>query len=525
MSKRMTGRQIIVILTVISASILEIIDATIVNIAIPDLMGNLGATITEAGWVITSYAAANIVMISLAAWMGSKLGRRNYFVLSIAVFTLGSLFCGLSDNIWELVFFRFVQGMGGGALIATAQAIIVESFPKERLNFANAIFGTGVVFGPAIGPLLGGYILTKISWHWIFYINLPFGVIATVMAWVFITEPKEKATTGKMDWLGLVLLIAGFGALLTVLENGQDAGWFNATYIQVLSVVSVVGTILFVIRQSYVKHPIMHFRVLKNVYFTLGIIINFMVATGMASMFLIFPLFAQNMLGYDPLQTGFAIFPGVVVIILVMPFVGRLPQKWYQLLFYMLIGFLLVVVYNMYMTNINQNANEWELLMPMIVRGLGISVLFIPLATISLIGLRGKEIPEGTGIYNLVRKIGNSLGVALTTTFFSRRIDAHESILSSNLHMGADVANQYQSTMMAIYRAAGVAPSDVQALAAESMSEQITRQAYLLSFIDSFLFAAVFFSACIPLLFIFFFVKKYHEHPVKPSVPAVDRAI
>ncbi|MFA8451254.1 MAG: DHA2 family efflux MFS transporter permease subunit [Bacteroidales bacterium] len=511
MEKRITGRQIIVIITVISASVLEIIDATIVNIAIPDLMGNLGATITEVGWVITSYAAANIVMIALAAWMGSKLGRRNYFVLSIAVFTIGSLLCGLSENIWSLVFFRFIQGMGGGALIATAQAIIVETFPKERLNFANSLFGMGIVFGPAIGPLLGGYILNEISWHWIFYINIPFGIAATILSWLFIPEPKEKEAIGKMDWFGLILLIAGFGSLLTVLENGEEAGWWHATYIKILTLVAILGTLFFVLRQSKASKPIVNLQVVKNVYFSLGIIINFIVSTGMAAMFLILPLFAQNLLGMTPLQTGLIILPGVIVIIIAMPFIGRLPQKWWQLLLYMFIGFVLVITYNLWMVHFSPDSSRESFFLPVVLRGLGISVLFIPLATISLVDLKGKQIPEGTGVYNMVRKIGNSLGVALTTNFIAHRIDFHENILSGSI-TNSDIGTQHFKEQLIYYlKYSGIDLSSIPAIVQLELSNNLTRQAFLLGYLDTFMLTAVFFAICIPFLFIFFIVRKFRK--------------
>ncbi|MFA8300945.1 MAG: DHA2 family efflux MFS transporter permease subunit [Hyphomicrobiales bacterium] len=516
MSQKISRTEVITIVTVISAAVLEIIDATIVNIAIPDLMGNLGATITEVGWVITSYAAANIVMIALSAWMSSKLGRRRYFVLSIGIFTVGSLFCGFSTSIWELVFFRFIQGMGGGALLATAQAIIVETFPKNRLNFANAIFGMGIVLGPAIGPVLGGYILQSISWNWIFFINIPLGFAATVLAYVFIKEPKEVSETGKMDWIGLFLLVVGLGSLLTFLENGQDAGWFDATYIRWLAATTILGSVLFVIRQTRAKYPIVHFRVLKNLYFSFGLLINMLVAMGMAATFLILPLFAQNLLKMDSFQTGLLILPGVIIIIIVLPLVGRLPQKKNQLVLYMTVGFILMIIYNVWVAGYNDKAGKMDFLQPVLVRGVALSLLYTSLATLTLIELKGKLIAEGTGLFNLIRKVGNSVGVAITVTFISRRIDLYEKLINDEVHSTSTTVLATLNKFESFYFLTGMSAQEAAASATEIIAMSVTQQAFLLTYLDTFRLTATFFAICIPVIFILYILRKIKKNYVPP---------
>lgn len=218
---KFTADKIIVIFTVVSAALLQLIDTSIVNVALTDMMGSLGASFEEIGWVVTGYAISNVIMITLSGWMSAKFGRKYYFAGCIILFTVGSIFCGFSDNVWELVAFRVIQGIGGGGLLSTAQAILIETFPKEELGLANAIYGLGVIIGPAIGPTLGGYITDNFSWQWIFFINIPFGILATILTLSFVKEPAEKMKAGRLDWSAFALLVIAIGSLQVVLEKGQ----------------------------------------------------------------------------------------------------------------------------------------------------------------------------------------------------------------------------------------------------------------------------------------------------------------
>ncbi len=248
----------IVIITVVSAALLQLIDTSIVNVTLLQMMGNLGATLEDIGWVITSYAAANVVMIAMAGWLSARFGRRNFFAASIIVFTVASILCGMSTNVWELVFFRFIQGIGGGGLLPMSQAIIVETFPKEELGLANAIYGMGVIIGPTIGPALGVQLTDHLSWHWVFFVNIPVGIAATIMTFLYVREPKDRPPSRGMDWPGIAFLVAGVGALQVVLERGNQEDWFSSKMISFLSVVAVIGVVGFIWRELTCEHPVVN---------------------------------------------------------------------------------------------------------------------------------------------------------------------------------------------------------------------------------------------------------------------------
>src|SRR3978361_1966547 len=260
------ARRVIITITAILCALLEIVDTTIVNVAVSDMQGSLGATLTEVGWVITAYAIGNVIIVPMTSWLSQQFGRRNYFAASIIMFTICSFLCGNATGIWELVLFRFLQGLGGGALLVTSQTIITERYPTEKRAMAQAIYTLGVIVGPTLGPPLGGYIVDNFNWRYIFYINLPVGVIATLLTLQFVRSPKyaEKRSASQVDWLGIALLSIGISSLQFVLEKGQEEDWFSSSLIVTLSVTAVFGIFFFIWRQLEYKYPIVELRVLKN---------------------------------------------------------------------------------------------------------------------------------------------------------------------------------------------------------------------------------------------------------------------
>src|SRR3970040_1062638 len=270
-------RRVIITLTAVLCALLEIVDTTIVNVALTNMRGNLGATLTDVAWVITAYAIANVIVIPMTSWLSQQFGRRNYFAVSIIIFTVASFLCGNATNIWELVAFRFIQGLGGGALLVTAQTIITESYPIAKRGMAQAIYGMGVIVGPTLGPPLGGYLVDHFSWPYIFYINIPLGIIAAILSFTFVRSPKygEKLKTNQVDWWGIFLLTAFIGSLQYVLEHGQQDDWFNNKTIVVLSTISLFGLILFIWRELTYKHPIVNLSVLKDGNLRIGVLMCF----------------------------------------------------------------------------------------------------------------------------------------------------------------------------------------------------------------------------------------------------------
>src|SRR3978361_275305 len=305
------ARRVIITITAIFCALLEIVDTTIVNVALNDMRGSLGATLTEVGWVSTAYAIGNVIVLPMTSWLSQQFGRSNYFAASIILFTVCSFLCGNANGIWELVFFRFMQGLGGGALLVTSQTIITESYPIEKRSMAQAIYGLGVIIGPTLGPPLGGYIVDHFSWPYIFYINIPIGVIATLLTLQFVRSPKyaEKKSRSEIDFLGIALLAISVGSLQYVLEKGYDDDWFNSSLIIALTVVAVFGLFFFIWRELSYKNPIVELRVLKNGNLRIGTILSFIMGFGLYGSTFIIPLYTQTLLGWTAQQSGVLQFP------------------------------------------------------------------------------------------------------------------------------------------------------------------------------------------------------------------------
>jgi DHA2 family multidrug resistance protein len=518
---KLTGDKIIVIFTVVSAALLQLIDTSIVNVSLTQMMGNLGATFEEIGWVITGYAVSNVIMITLSGWMSARFGRKYYFAGSIILFTVASVFCGTATSVWELVVFRIIQGIGGGGLLSTAQAILVETFPKEELGLATAIYGVGVIVGPAIGPTLGGFITDNYSWQWIFFINVPFGILATILTMAYVKEPKVKAFAPKMDWLALALLIAAIGSLQVVLEKGQSEDWFETRYITILAVVATITGILFVVRELIRKDPIVNLRLFRNRPFTTGTLFNFVLGFGLYGTTLVIPIFCQNLLGFDAMQTGLILLPGSLATAFMMPVVGTLlKRKLVHPAVYAGMGLLLFFLFSFRLGEMNTQVGQHDFFWPLIIRGIAMGLIFIPLTTISLADLEGTQIPQGTALSNMVRQLGGSIGIALITTYISRDTAKHYAYLVENI-TATSPETRYRVAMLTNgFMSKGFDQHAATSKAYELISRIVTGQATFLTYKDLFIYLGAFFLVLIPLLIMFKTKKKTipHEEEIEWSM-------
>ena len=298
------AQRAIITITVITASVMQLIDTSIVNVALPHIMGNLGADLDDASWVVTAYIFANVIVVPMTGWLAAFFGRKRYYLASIIVFIVASILCGQATNIWELVAFRFIQGIGGGGLLPTSRVILVESFPPEDLALANGLFGMGVVSGPLIGPVYGGYLTTHFTWRMIFYVNLPVGIIALLLAMVNVREPQDVRQPGRVDWLGLLWLFVGFGALQIVLERGEKDNWFSSHFILILSIVAVIGIALFVWREFTTDKPIVDLKVLRHRNLAVGVLLGFVMGLSIYTTVFLFPVLAQDLIGIFRISDG-----------------------------------------------------------------------------------------------------------------------------------------------------------------------------------------------------------------------------
>jgi DHA2 family multidrug resistance protein len=495
------SRRVIVTLTAIICALLEIVDTTIVNVALPNMSGNLGATYAEVGWVVTAYSIGNVIIVPMTSWLSIHFGRRNYFAASITIFTICSFLCGQATGIWELVAFRFLQGIGGGALLVTSQTIITESYPVEKRGMAQAIYGLGVIVGPTLGPPIGGYITDNFSWPYIFYINIPLGILAVLLTLEFVRSPKYGHQTGEqpVDWLGICLLIAAVGSLQFVLEKGQENDWFSDKGIRILSVTAGLGLITFIWRELTYKNPIVELRVLKNGNLRVGTILSFILGFGLYGSTFIIPLYTQTLLGWTATQSGLLLIPATLTTAFMMPIIGQLLQRGVKQQILVAIGMIFFFGYSFWGYSIltpdtGKEAFFWML----ILRGLGMGLLFIPITTLSLSTLKGRQIGQGAAFTGMMRQLGGSFGVAIITLLLDRRNQQHRNDLISKLNPDDPVVHERIVALQNGFMAHGSDPTTALHQAYKSIDYSVMRQASVLSYMDGFLYLGVLFLICIP---------------------------
>jgi len=502
------SRRVIITITAVTCALLEIIDTTIVNVALPDMRGSLGATLNEVSWVITAYSLANVIMVPLTSWLSQQFGRRNYFAFSVIVFTVCSFLCGNATNIWELVLFRFIQGLGGGALLVTSQTIITESWPTEKRATAQAIYTLGVIVGPTLGPPLGGYIIDNYSWPYIFYINIPIGVIAALLTLQYVRSPQyeQKRSASQVDWLGIFLLAVGISSLQFVLEKGQEEDWFASSLIVVLSVVAVFGIFFFIWRQLTYEYPVVPLRVLKNGNLRIGVILSFIMGFGLFGSTFIIPLYTQTLLGWTAQQSGMLQLPSTIFVAVMMPVVAILIQKGVPQKYLIAVGMLVFFIYS-YLSYkiISPNTSGDDFFWVLIIRGFGLGLLSVPVSTMALSTLKGKEIGEGAAFSGMMRQLGGAFGIALISTFVTRQTDLHRSTLITHLDVNNPEVQQRVAGMAASMRSKGFDTNVAQQKAYALLEGSVMKQATVLSYMDVFLWVGIMFLVCVP--FVIMFIK------------------
>ena len=496
-----TYRRFIISVTVILASMMQLIDTSIVNVALPDIMGNVGATLTQAEWIVTAYVFGTIIIVPLTGWLAEFFGRKKYYLFSIFTFVLASAFCGQATNIWELVFFRFVQGIAGGGLLPTSRVILIENFPSNKLAMANALFGMGVVIGPTVGPTLGGWLTTSYSWRWIFYINIPVGIISFILAFINVEDVKAKISKiTSVDWWGIVFLILGFGSLQIVLQQGERDNWFASDFITWMAVISVIGVILFVWRELTAEDPVVDLRVLKVGNVAIGSIFGFIMGLGLYASVFVFPLFLQNLLGYSAFQTGLILLPSALTAGLMMPVVGTLLDKGASARLTAAAGFVLFFIFSWMMSSQNLGSGGGDFIFPLILRGIGLGCLSVPVNTIAFMGLEGHNLGEATGFISLTKKLGGSFGIASISTFLDWRDALHRTRLVNYITRFDDKVRSHLNALVQGFHSSGSSMATAHQQAYKAMEGTLMRQVSMMSYNDIFLAVGVFFLFCIPLL-------------------------
>jgi len=505
----------LITITVMLPTIMEIVDTSVANVALPHMQGSLNAGTDEITWVLTSYLVSNAVVLPMTGWLARLFGRKRFLITCIVLFTIASFLCGAAPNLGVLIFFRILQGAAGGALIPISQAILMETFPPKEQGMAMAIFGVGAMFGPIVGPALGGWITDTMNWRWIFYINIPIGILAVVMATYFIYDPAYLKRSGKItiDYWGLWLLTTGLGSLQIVLDKGQQEDWFNSSFIVFFTVLTVVSLSMLLYVELTHPHPIINLRLFKNVSFSAGNFIMFIVGFCLYSSIMLIPLFLQSLMGYSATLAGMVLAPGGVATLITMPFVGAMLQR-YDGRKVVLAGLIISAISMFQMQGFTLQASYWDFVWPRVVLGFGLAMIFVPLTTVTLATISREEMGNATGMFNLLRNIGGSVGIAIAATMLSRLSQFYQNSLVAHV-TPYDPAFQMRLSQLknaAMARGADAFTAEKTALA--MIYNLVRQQAGMLAYNRVFWIIGIAFLVIIP--FLLLLKRPRHHAPAAP---------
>ncbi|MGC4056072.1 MAG: DHA2 family efflux MFS transporter permease subunit [Paludibaculum sp.] len=495
-------------LVVMLATFMEVLDTSVANVALPHIAGSLSASVDESTWVLTSYLVSNAVILPLSGWLSALFGRKRFYMACVLLFTISSLMCGFALSLGMLILFRVLQGVGGGALQPVSQAIVRESFPADKQGMGMAIYGMGVVLAPVVGPTLGGWITDNFSWRWIFFINIPVGLLSlTLTNWLIHDPPyleRISLKESKLDFLGLGLLTLGLASLEIVLDEGQRNDWFGSTFIVRAAVVAVIGLVGVVWWELRQKNPVVDFRLLKERNFAISTVAMFTLGFVLYGSTLLIPLFLQQLMGYTATLSGQVLSPGGLVILFMMPVVGMLLRK-FEARRLVAIGFSISAIGLWMMTRLSLDADFGTFAVARAVQSLGLAFLFVPINAMAFNFIPKEKTSYATGIINLARNVGGSAGIAMASTLLARRAQFHQNRLVDHL---TPLDGAYRSMLDAtqhVMQLGGASAADAAQKAFGMMYGLTVKNATLLAFIDGFWVLAVLFAAAVPLTF---FMKK-----------------
>jgi MFS transporter, DHA2 family, multidrug resistance protein len=495
----------IIALTVTLATFMEVLDTSVANVALPHIAGSLSASNDESTWVLTSYLVSNAIVLPMSGWFSSLIGRKHFYMLCVALFTISSFLCGLAPSLGMLIFFRVLQGAGGGGLQPSEQAILADTFPPRQRGMAFAVYGMAVVLAPAIGPTLGGWITDNFSWRWIFFINIPVGITSLLLTNRLITDPpymkRNRKKTFRVDYIGLGLLALGLGTLQVVLDKGERDDWFGSHFILVMTVVSISALIGVVIWEWRHKDPIIDLHLFKDRSFGIGTFLMFMVGFALMSSTVLIPLFLQTMMGYTAEQAGLALMPGGIAIIMVMPLVGTLLGK-YDARRLLLFGFSVLAAALFYLTHFNLFIDFRHAATARLIQAIGLAFLFVPINTAAYAFLPKEKNNQASGLINLARNVGGSVGISFVITMLSRRAQFHQANLVEHINPGSGKlqAMLQSAGHMLMSRGSGAAEASRQAYGL--VGNMLGQQATMLAYIDDFWLVGVAVLMMIPLVFL-----------------------
>jgi MFS transporter, DHA2 family, multidrug resistance protein len=489
----------LIAIAVTLAAVLELVDTSIVNVAIPHMMGTLGATLDEIAWVSTGYIIANVIVIPMSPWLSAYFGRRRYLTGSILLFVVASFFCGAATSLWGLVIWRIIQGIGGGALLSTSQATLFEAFPIEERGVGQAIFGVGVMVGPTLGPTLGGYIVDTLAWPWIFYINVPLGLLAAVMVYTYVHDAAHQERSDTVDFLGIALLTVCVGSLQWMLERGERYDWFESRFVTALGVTSLLAGVGLVWRELTTDEPVIDFRVLKSRQLAAGVTFASVLGLALFGSVFVLPVFLQSLHGFTAWQTGRVILPGALASAVTMAIVGRNAGR-IDARYTIVAGASLFMLAMWQLSRLTIDAGADDMFWPLVWRGVGLGLIFVPLTNATMAELSVRQLAQGTGLFNLTRQLGGSLGIAIMATLLARYTKVEKAVLTEHVssYGPETVARVELLTRGMIAKGMNAMSAKQQALAV--IDRQVQAQASVLAFSKIYLLSGIILLCSLPLL-------------------------
>jgi DHA2 family multidrug resistance protein len=492
----------IVAIAVMFGTFMEVLDTTVVNVSLPHIAATMSATIDEATWVLTSYLVANAIILPMTGWLASTFGRKRLLMMSVTGFTITSFLCGIAPNLGSLIAFRILQGATGGALQPLSQAILLESFQPHERGKAMGFWGLGIVVAPILGPVVGGWLTETYSWRWVFYINLPVGIASIVMTQLFIFDPSYlRRQVEKVDYWGIGMLVVGIGSLQYVLDKGQEADWFASKSILTLSILSGVTLVALLIHEWTTDHPIIDLRVFKERSYATGVFLMTMLGFVLYGSMVLLPVMLQTVLGYPAIAAGIAMAPRGIGSLVMMPIVGMLTSK-VDVRKLLAIGFTVAGVTLIWLGQLNLQAGYWDIFWPQLLQGTGMALTFVPLTTVSMQAISPERMGNATSLFNLMRNIGGSVGIAVTGTLLVRQRQTVAAVLGERVTAYDPESQAMLAQLKAAFMARGVDAVTATERAYGALHGILIQQASMVSFVWLFQLLGMIFLLLLPLILI-----------------------
>lgn len=504
--------------TVMTATVMAALDISIVNVSLPYMRGTLNASVEEITWVATGYMLSNVIVMPLIAFLSNRFGRQRFLMFSVLLFTCSSMACGMARSLTSMVLFRAIQGIGGGALIPVSQAILRETFSREEQGLAMGIYGLGVILGPAIGPTLGGWLTTNYSWPWIFYVNVPIGIVSLFLISKFIHDPLYlERKTGRADLLGIGLLAVGLGSLQIMLEKGEQKDWFASGFIIDLFIIAVIGLILFIARELMTRKPAVDLRVLKDVTFTTGTMMGGVFGIALFGTLFLMPLFLEQLLGFPAFEAGLALMPRSLAMVVTMPMVGKIYNRLgSRILVFM--GLVISAFSYWQLSVLSLQISYWDIVIPQIIQGVGFAMIFVALSTVALSNIEKPRMQAATGLFNVIRLVAGSIGIALFATMYDRgATTSRAEMITSLINPYRNITTESIESLTSAMVASGSDPWTARLQAFDFLNNELGRQAMMISFNRVFFLVAVLFALVIPMVLL---LKEAESPPENEGVSA-----